>query len=109
MLMVSLGVLLSLGSCGKRELKNVRGLVKSVQVDNDTIRSLTVVCGEDSMVFNLDSARYNEGIMVPADSVIVDYIDGKSDTAIALVVTVLPHASKTIDPSLVKDKELKTN
>ncbi|HBF06516.1 MAG TPA: hypothetical protein DDW28_10725 [Prevotella sp.] len=95
-LVVSVCVLLSLGSCGKKELKNVRGLVKSVQIDNDTIRSLTVVCGEDSMIFNLDSARYNEGIMVPADSVIVDYIDGKGDTAIALVVTVLPRAAKII-------------
>ena len=94
LLLVSVSVLLSLGSCGKRELKNVRGLVKNVQVDNDTIRSLTVVCGDDSMVFNLDSARYNEGIMVPTDSVIVDYIDGKGDTAIALVVTVLPRAAR---------------
>lgn len=95
-MVVSVCVLLALGSCGKKELKNVRGLVKSVQIDNDTIRSLTVVCGEDSMIFNLDSARYNEGIMVPADSVIVDYIDGKGDTAIALVVTVLPRAAKII-------------
>lgn len=46
--------------------------------------------GEDSIVFNLNEVRYNNGVMLPNDSVIVDYIDGKNDTARALVVTVLP-------------------
>lgn len=107
-LVISITAILSLGSCGKKELKNVRGMVKTVDVDHDTIRNLTIVCGNDSMVFNLDEARFNNGIMVPHDSVIVDYIDGKTDTARAFIVTVLPSQTKLIDPSQNTNKELIT-
>lgn len=92
----------------KKELKNVRGVVKTVIIDNDTLRSLTVMNGEDSIVFHLEDARFNNGLMVPRDSVIVDYIDGKNDTARALVVTVLPAAAKPIDLKDNKRKDLLT-
>ena len=46
--------------------------------------------------------------MVPNDSVIVDYIDGKNDTARAFVVTVLPKKAITINPEDNKNKELIT-
>ena len=100
--------ILSLVSCGKKELKNIRGMVKTVDVVHDTIRNLTIVCGKDSMIFNLEEARFNNGIMVPHDSVIVDYIDGKTDTARAFIVTVLPNQTKLIVPSQNANKELIT-
>lgn len=73
----------SLNLKDKRHRENVR-------IDDDTLKNLTVMDGEDSIVFNLNEVRYNNGVMLPNDSVIVDYIDGKNDTARALVVTVLP-------------------
>lgn len=94
-------------SC-KKELKNVRGEVRNVIVDDDTLRSLTLMVGEDSMVFHLEEARFNNGMMLPHDSAIVDYIDGKNDTARALVVTVLPKVQKTIDPSKNENQKLLT-
>lgn len=84
--------------CNKKpELKNMRALVKSVYIDgNDTVRSMVVSSGEDSLVFSLMEAKLNNGMVLPKDSVIVDYIDGKNDTARALVVTVLPGAKKQV-------------
>lgn len=73
----------SLNLKDKRHRENVR-------IDDDTLKNLTVMDGEDSIVFNLNEVRDNNGVMLPNDSVIVDYIDGKNDTARALVVTVLP-------------------
>ena len=46
--------------------------------------------------------------MLPNDSVIVDYIDGKNDTARALVVTVLPKNTVTINPEDNQSKKLIT-
>ena len=43
----------------------------------------------DTLVFYLGEARFQQGIMMPQDSVIVDYID-RRDSLKALVVTVLP-------------------
>lgn len=101
-------MVLGFNSCGKPEIKKARGLVKNVRIDDDTIRYLTITMGEDSIVFNLDEVRFNNGMMVPNDSVIVDYIDGKNDTARAFVVTVLPKKAVTINPEDNKNKELIT-
>lgn len=90
MVVFTLLLVLGISSCGKPELKKIRGIVKNVRIDDDTLKNLTVMDGEDSIVFNLNEVRYNNGVMLPNDSVIVDYIDGKNDTARALVVTVLP-------------------
>lgn len=101
-------LILGFNSCGKPEIKKVRGLVKDVKIEDDTITNLTITMGEDSMVFNLDEVRYNNGVMLPKDSVIVDYIDGKNDTARAFYVTVLPKKPVTINPEDNKNKELIT-
>ncbi len=98
---------LGITSC-KKELKNVRGEVRNVVIDDDTLRSLTLQVGEDSMVFHLESARFNNGMMLPHDSVIVDYLDGDNDTAKAFVITVLPKPQKTIDPSKNENQKLLT-
>lgn len=85
MVVFTLLLVLGISSCGKPELKKIRGIVKNVRIDDDTLKNLTVMDGEDSIVFNLNEVRYNNGVMLPNDSVIVDYIDGKNDTARALV------------------------
>ncbi len=105
---ITLLLILCISSCGKPELKKIRGIVKKVRIDDDTLKTLTVMDGEDSIVFNLDEVRYNNGVMLPNDSVIVDYIDGKNDTAHAFVVTVLPKKTVTINPEDNKDKKLIT-
>jgi len=83
--------LLSVSSCREKQLLNVRGEVKSVEIHKDTLIALTLSLnnGGDSLVFNLDNARFQNGVMLPKDSVIVDYIE-HHDTLKALVVTVLP-------------------
>lgn len=95
---IALLLIFGIGSCGKPELKKIRGIVKNVRIDDDTLKNITVMDGEDSIVFNLDEVRYNNGVMLPDDSVIVDYMDGKNDTAHAFVVTVLPKKATTINP-----------
>lgn len=101
-------LIIGFNSCGKPEIKKVRGLVKDVKIEDDTITNLTISMGEDTMVFNLDEVRYNNGVMLPKDSVIVDYMDGKNDTARAFYVTVLPKKAVTINPEDNKNKELIT-
>ena len=101
-------LIIGFNSCGKPEIKKVRGLVKDVKIEDDTVTNLTISMGEDTMVFNLDEVRYNNGVMLPKDSVIVDYMDGKNDTARAFYVTVLPKKAVTINPEDNKNKELIT-
>ncbi|MCH3982153.1 MAG: hypothetical protein LKE41_09695 [Prevotella sp.] len=100
-------LLLTFSGC-KPKLKNIRGVVTGVVVKDDTLRSFTLQCGEDSMVFNVDSARFTEGMMLPRDSVIVDYIKDKSDTLKAYVVTVLPKPIKEVDLKSDSTKKLLT-
>lgn len=109
-LAASLALVMSMTLTGcKKELKKVRGVASTVIIDDDTLRSLTVLTGEeDSIIFHLEDAQFTNGMMMPRDSVIVDYIDGKNDTARALVVTVLPAAAKYVDPTQNANKELIT-
>lgn len=82
-------VLTAMTGC-KKGLQNVRGLVTNVEAHHDTLISLKVLADGDSMVFKLNGARFQNGVMFPGDSVIVDYVDGSNDSLRALVVTVLP-------------------
>lgn len=88
---------LSFSGCGKPKLKNVRVQVYSLNTHSDTLIDFTAVKDGDTLRFNLDNARFNNGVMMRGDSVIVDYIDGDDDMERALVVTVLPKQSKVID------------
>jgi len=81
------------------ELKNVRGQVKSVEITNDTIKSMVLAVDEIENVVTLLDARFQNGIALEGDSVIVDYIDGKENTLRALVVTVLPKPAQEFVPS----------
>ena len=83
----------------KPELKNVRGQVKSVAIDNDTLKSMVLTVGDAENIVTLLDARFQNGIALAGDSVIIDYIDGKENTLRALVVTVLPKPAHEFVPS----------
>ena len=83
----------------KPELKNVRGQVKSVAIDYDTLKSMVLTVGDAENIVTLLDARFQNGIALAGDSVIIDYIDGKENTLRALVVTVLPKPAHEFVPS----------
>ena len=92
------GMALTFESC-KPELKNLRGEVKSVVIDNDTIKSMILSVDGQDMNVNLLDTRFQNGLAIHGDSIILDYIDGADNTLRALVVTVLPRAAKVFEPS----------
>jgi len=85
--------------CSEPELKNVRGEVKSVEITNDTLKSMVVAVGDEEKTVTLLDARFQNGIALQGDSIILDYIDGRDNTLRALVVTVLPKEAKYFEPS----------
>ena len=91
-------MVLSFVGC-KPELKNVHGQVKSVEIKNDSIKSMVLTVGDTENIVTLLDARFQNGIVLAGDSVIVDYIDGKENTLRALVVTVLPKPAHYFEPS----------
>ena len=90
---------LGLSSCGSKELKNARFQVKSVEIINDTLKSMVVTMGDEEKTVTLLDARFQNGIALKGDSVIIDYIDGKDDTLRGLVVTVLSKPTQYFEPS----------
>jgi len=91
-------MVLSFSSC-EPELKNARVLVKSVEITNDTVKSMDVMIGDAEKTVTLLDARFQNGIALQGDSVILDYIDGRENTLRALVVTVLPKPAHEFVPS----------
>lgn len=98
---------LTITSC-KPKLKECRGLVKSILIKKDSLKSMNILTTEGEKIFDLKDARLNEGVMIKDDSVIVNYIRGHHDTLRALVVTVLPKPAHYIDISKDTTKELLT-
>lgn len=88
-----------LSSCSSPELKNARVQVKSVEIINDSLKSMVVTIGDEEKTVLLLDARFQNGIALQGDSVILDYIDGKDNTLRALVVTVLPKPAQYFEPS----------
>ena len=58
------------------------------------------------MLFSIADARFQNGLMLPGDSVIVDYIEGRGDTLRALVVTVLPKVQVDIVVSAIPVRDV---
>ena len=83
----------------KPELKNVRGLVKSLVVTNDTLSSMTISSDGKDFQVDLTRSRLQNGLAIEGDSVIVDYIDGDNGTLIAVVCTTLPKSAQEFVPS----------
>ena len=81
------------------EMKNARGLVKSVEINNDTLKSLVLAVDGQDKIVKLTDAMFQNGIALQGDSVILDYIDGRNDSLRGLVVTVLPKPAQYFVPS----------
>ncbi len=77
----------------------MKGVVTDVETSRlvDTIKSMKICDGQDTLLFSLKDAEYNNGLMIKGDSVQVHYIKGHGDTLRALLVYVKPTTSKTID------------
>ena len=82
----------------KPELKNVRGLVKSLDVKNDTLTSMTLTVDGNNVQIDMTRTRLQNGLAIEGDSVIVDYIDGDNGTLIAVVCTTLPKPAQVFEP-----------
>jgi len=91
-------LILSFSSC-EPELKNARVQVKSVEIIDDTLKSMIVSLGDEDKKVTLLDARFQNGIALQGDSVILDYIDGRENTLRALIVTVLPRPAHYFEPS----------
>lgn len=96
-------------SC-KEKLKKVSGVVTSVETSyiGDTVKSMRLYDGEDTLVFALREAQYNNGMMLKGDSVDVHYIKGRGDTLRAMLVFVKPAPAKVIDIKTDTTKEILT-
>lgn len=91
-------IAIGITSC-KPELKNARVQVKSVEITNDSLKSMVVTIGDEEKTVTMVDARFQNGLALQGDSVILDYIDGKDNTLRALVVTVLPKPAQYFEPS----------
>lgn len=88
----------SLSSC-KEKLKEVDGKVADVEIYEHihTPKCMKLYDGNDTLLFGLKDAEYNNGIMMEGDSVQVYYVKGHGDTLRAMLVYVKPRPPKVID------------
>lgn len=108
LVVISANVLLS---C-KPKLKDVNGVVTDVDITGnhtgDTVHTMCLFNGEDTLLFKMDDAQYSNGLMLKGDSVDVSYIQGKGDTLRALLVHVKPTPAKVINIKTDTTKTLLT-
>lgn len=103
-LLAFVGLLLLVACNSKSQLRNVRGVVTNLDIKKDTLLHMTVfVTEKDSIVFNMDDARMQSGMVMPRDSVLVDYVEGDDGVFRAYVVTLLP---KPMKPSVLNHDTL---
>lgn len=92
----------------KEKIKNVRGMVVAIEHDGDTLLNMKVRTPEDTLIFKLDDARFNMGVMLEGDSVLVNYVKGHGDSLRALIVTVLPRPARYLENEIDSSKEVLT-
>ena len=97
-LMILCGMAAAFTGC-KPELKNVRGQVKSVEISNDTLKSMVLSVDDKDNIVKLTDAKFQNGIAMVGDSIILDYIDGRADSLRGLVVTILPRSVQSFESS----------
>ena len=100
-------VLTAMTGC-RKGLQNTRGVVKSMKITHDSLKSMVITYNEDgdTMLFSLREARIQRGIMMIGDSVIVDFVDGKDDSLRALVVTTLSKPTRIIEEGVAPSDTL---
>lgn len=93
-----ISIIFSLSSC-KEKIKDVEGVVTNVDFNSegDSIRSMKVFNGEDTLIFTVKDAQYANGVMLANDNVKVHYLSGNGDTLRAVLVSVKPRPSKVIE------------
>ena len=90
--------LLSIAGCsGKKELKEMKGVVTFIWSIQDSLVTANVANGSDTLLFKLADARFVNGMCLNGDSVMINYIEGEGDTLRALVISVLPKPTQYID------------
>ena len=91
-------VLTAMTGC-RKGLQNTRGVVKSLKINHDSLKSMVITYNEDgdTLLFSLKKARVQRGMMMIGDSVIIDFVDGKDDSLRALVVTTLSKPTRIIE------------
>lgn len=98
-------------SC-REKLKDVTGIVTAVDMTGDhagdTIHTVRLYNGEDTLLFTVKDARYTNGIMLVGDSADISYISGHGDTLRALLVHVKPAPTKVINLETDTTKTLLT-
>ena len=89
--------LLTVVSCGNKEIQQTKGVVTSIKVVEDSLATANIVVDGDTLLFKLADARLVNGMFLKGDSVTIDYIEGRGDTLRALVIAVLPKPVHYID------------
>lgn len=90
---------ITLIGCSKPELKNVRGKIASMEFKDSIVSSMILSVDGNDVKVKMNDARYQNGIALAGDSIILDYIDWRDDSLRALVVTVLPKEVKPFVPT----------
>lgn len=92
----------------KEKIKNVRGQVVTIEHHGDTLLNMKVRTSDETLLFKLDDARFNIGVMLEGDSVLVNYVKGHGDSLRALIVTVLPRPARYLENEIDSSKEVLT-
>lgn len=82
----------------KPEIIDTKGLVVELDASRlmDTVHGMKVQTDAEVLSLSLENATLTNGIALKGDSVLVSYIKQKDQSLQALVVTVIPKASKEI-------------
>jgi len=102
------GFILTLESCGGKEIKDITGLVTSFDTKGDSITSTKLLVDGDTIIFKMTDARFINGMFMYGDSVKISYIEGRKDTLRALIVSIIPKAPHYFDAEAAKNDTLIT-
>ena len=102
------GFILTLASCGGKEIKDITGLVTSFDTKGDSITSTKLLVDDDTIIFKMTDARFINGMFMAGDSVKISYIEGRKDTLRALIVSIIPKAPHYFDAEAAKNDTLIT-
>ncbi len=102
------GFILTLASCGGKEIKDITGLVTSFDTKDDSITSTKLLVDGDTIIFKMTDARFINGMFMAGDSVKISYIEGRNDSLRALIVNVIPRTPHYFDAEAAKNDTLVT-
>ena len=102
------GFILTLESCGGKEIKDITGLVTSFDTKGDSITSTKLLVNGDTIIFKMTDARFINGMFMAGDSVKISYIEGRNDSLRALIVNIIPRTPHYFDAEAAKNDTLVT-